>query len=93
MDDVQSNVVALVQPPTFDAKLRTQVVEMLETALERAKRGEVVCLVLCVENSDGFYESAWTGASDVAQRLGMLRMAEHRILLTHQHLPDERETD
>lgn len=75
------SIVQLVPRPTFDEQLKTQAVEVLEELLQQARAGEIAALVVCFESTDSGYGHRWTGTTDIAKRLGMLRLIEHRIML------------
>lgn len=74
-----TNVVRLAPPPTLDETLKAQVVETLRDALAQAERGEISAVMVCAE-SNGGYAHTWSGCADVAKRIGMLRLMEHRLL-------------
>jgi 1,4-dihydroxy-2-naphthoyl-CoA synthase len=76
----EAAVVRLEPRPGISDAIREQAIETLTTALERAKNGEIACLVLVIETTEGAYEQAFTGSADVARRIGMLRLVEHRML-------------
>ena len=59
---------------------RVSAVEILEHALEEAKRGEIVSVMLVLGREDGMLSSRWSGFKGLCERLGRLRVLEAELL-------------
>lgn len=82
MTDKKVTPLRAVAPPTADEEARQEVIDMLEEALEEAKRGEITEIVMILKrpNDDEWDERA-TVTRFMSAWIGKLEMLKHDWIL------------
>ena len=71
---------SIINLVTKQNEISAEAIEMLESALERAKRGEVVAVAIATTNLDGSFTTGHSRSEFIAPLIGALSVLHARLV-------------
>lgn len=81
--------IGLVPKPTLLEQARTDVIDILEKALDRAKSGEIETILVIMKHLDGCWSDERSIAIDFPEAIGRLEIVQHAWMNQYLREPKE----